>query len=74
VTPLCIEAARAEGLAVVESFLDERAECRLGLDGWQGPEIALQLPAGPLADLCGNALSLPAPSLVALRRTGPSLR
>ena len=60
-----------DDVAVVESFLDEPAECSLSLEGWGGFDEALRIPAAGAYAVRGGAtarITLPARSLLALRR------
>jgi hypothetical protein len=58
-----------DDVAVVESFRNEQVECHLDVDGWDGAEVALRIPADSGAQVeADGALMLPARSLVAFRR------
>ncbi len=61
-----------EDVAVLESFRNEPATCRLSLEGWGGFEPTLTIPADAPAEVAAGKradLTLPPRCLLALRRT-----
>ena len=62
-----------DDVAVIENFRNEQVECTLGLDGWEGFDLALEIPAGCSAQVSSSApatIQLPPRSLVGLSRRG----